>query len=93
MNATVAVRQSGSPSPSSRDGGESKEEKLRSSHMHAFADPNYGKKDEKVNGRPWMKPGVADWCALARLRNCIRLPLHCSSSCCGAREKGEAKRT
>ena len=28
--------------------------------MHAFADPNYGKKDEKVNGRPWMKPGVAD---------------------------------
>ena len=37
-----------------------KEEKLRSSHMHAFADPNYGKKDEKVNGRPWMKPGVAD---------------------------------
>ena len=36
------------------------ETKLRSSHMHAFADPNYGKKDEKVNGRPWMKPGVAD---------------------------------
>ena len=34
--------------------------RLEQQHQHHFDDPNYGREGNRQNGKPWLRPGLAD---------------------------------